>query len=103
MGIFYTAPQTILPAIKDEIRNALMQQPPADPNAADQTAKARAFTVAQATAPSFNAWGVVAAIVIAVLLLGGSNLDRQGSARYFQGLDDFVFVFRWDRSRLAWW
>lgn len=69
MGVFFTAPARVAPAIKSAIRDALAQDPQNFKASLDTEASARTQEVAQATAPQFNLRNFVLAVVISAALL----------------------------------
>jgi len=73
MGIFYSAPQAVLPTVQAAIRSALVANPPAN---ADAEASTRTLQVAQTATPTFNAWRFGGAVTISVLLLIGAILTE---------------------------
>jgi hypothetical protein len=69
MGVFFTSPQPVAPAIQAELEETLMMDPnrlPAEPHI---IAAARAHELAKKTAPKFHPWNFVGALVISAALL----------------------------------
>src|ERR1700761_6225776 len=69
MGIFFTAPAKVAPAIKDALRDALAQDPKNLVAPLDTEASARAHNVVQATTPQFNLRNFLLAVAISAALL----------------------------------
>jgi len=76
MGIFYTAPQRTLPAVRSAIQNALMVDPNTVGNPAQEAAD-RTLQVEQAVAPQFDWTKFIAAVLISSALLVGAILTYQ--------------------------
>ncbi len=69
MGIFFTSPQPVVPAIQAALHDALITDPKTLAAPPEVEAAARAAQVAQATSPQFNSWRFAGAMVIAAALL----------------------------------
>ncbi len=68
MGVFFTSPQSTMPAIRTAIRDALLVNPNVLVNPDDEAAN-RAVTLISTAAPTFNVWRFLGAVVISVALL----------------------------------
>jgi hypothetical protein len=69
MGVFFSSPRPVAPAIQDAIETALTQDPKTLAGLPKTEAAARAHALAQTTAPNFQPWNFVGALVIAAALL----------------------------------
>ncbi|HEX4604407.1 MAG TPA: hypothetical protein VH724_10460 [Candidatus Angelobacter sp.] len=70
MGVFFTASQAVAPAIKQALKDALVQDPKTLTVLPETEAAARAHTLAQTTASQFNLRNFLLAVIIAAILLG---------------------------------
>jgi hypothetical protein len=69
MGIFFTAPQQVAPAIQTALHSALAQDPKTLAAPLQTEAAARAQALIQTTAPQFNLRNFILAVIISGVLL----------------------------------
>ena len=69
MGVFFTSPRPIAPAIQNALESALTEDPRTLAAPIKTEAAARAHTLAQETTPQFNLRNFVGALIISAILL----------------------------------